>query len=152
MLKGIPQIITPDMLYALAAMGHGDGLVLADANFPAYRLAGEHTLVHLPDSGISEVLKAVLTLFPIDALHAHRGYVMEVEPGDIKRGIKTPIWDDYASVLKAEIPQSESFSGDILGTVKRQDFYTEASRAELIVLTGEKAPYANLMLYKGVLN
>ena len=34
-LKGIPQIISPELLFALAQMGHGDELVLADSNFPA---------------------------------------------------------------------------------------------------------------------
>ena len=34
-LKGIPKILSPDLLHALASMGHGDEIVLADANFPA---------------------------------------------------------------------------------------------------------------------
>ena len=34
-LKGIPQIISPELLYALAQMGHGDEIVLADSNFPS---------------------------------------------------------------------------------------------------------------------
>ena len=34
-LKGVPTILSPDLLHAIASMGHGDEIVLADANFPA---------------------------------------------------------------------------------------------------------------------
>ena len=102
MLKGIPKIITPQMLYTLSAMGHGDSVVLADANFPAYRISAGHTLVHLPDTSMCEVLEAILTVFPLDHLHEHLGYVMEVDSEDLKRGIKTPIWKKYSELLGIE--------------------------------------------------
>jgi len=35
MLKGISPIISPELLYTLHVMGHGDEIVLADAHFPA---------------------------------------------------------------------------------------------------------------------
>lgn len=102
MLKGIPQIITPQMLYTLSAMGHGDSVVLADANFPAYRIASNHTLVHIPNISICEMLKALLQVFPLDHLHESAGYVMEVDSEDQRRGVKTPIWQEYSEILRKD--------------------------------------------------
>ncbi len=146
MLKNIPEIITPDFLYALSAMGHGDSVVLADANFPAYRIAKSATLVHLPKIPVTEVLSAVLSLFPLDGAHPYPGYVMAVSEADAKRGIQTPIWDEFRSILKDATGRSEG-----LGTLERFDFYEASEKADLIVLTGERALYANILLYKGCL-
>ena len=35
MLKNIPRVLSPELLSVLARMGHGDEIVLADANFPS---------------------------------------------------------------------------------------------------------------------
>ena len=35
MLKGIPKVLTPEMLKILCEMGHDDEIVIADAHFPA---------------------------------------------------------------------------------------------------------------------
>ncbi len=35
MLRNIPACISPDLMHALMSMGHGDEIVLADADFPA---------------------------------------------------------------------------------------------------------------------
>ncbi len=146
MLKGIPPLITPALLYALDAMGHGDGIVLADANFPARRVAGDHTLVELPGTGIPALLAMILDLIPLDDLHAAPGYVMEVAEGDLKKGISTAIWTDYSRIIAEKCGRQ-----DPLLTIERQQFYATAAKASIIVLTGERAPYANLLLYKGVL-
>ncbi|MBQ4605798.1 MAG: fucose isomerase, partial [Clostridia bacterium] len=34
MLKGIPKILSPELIYTLAKMGHGDEIVISDGNFP----------------------------------------------------------------------------------------------------------------------
>ena len=34
MLKGIPEILSPELLKVLCEMGHSDRLVIADGNFP----------------------------------------------------------------------------------------------------------------------
>jgi len=46
-LKGIDPLLTPDLLKVLAEMGHGDAIVVADANFTAA------TLARLPGGGPS---------------------------------------------------------------------------------------------------
>ena len=38
-LKGIPKILSPDLLHALMTMGHADKIVLADDNFPSATIA-----------------------------------------------------------------------------------------------------------------
>ena len=39
MLRGIPNCITPELLKVLHEMGHGDTLVIGDANFAAASIA-----------------------------------------------------------------------------------------------------------------
>jgi len=34
-LIGMPSVISPELLYAMAKMGHGETMVLGDSNFPA---------------------------------------------------------------------------------------------------------------------
>ena len=146
MLKGISPLITPDLLKALSAMGHGDGIVIADANFPGRRVAGEHTLVELPGVGTLAVLKEIMKLIPPDALHANPGYVMQMDPRDKDRlGGEPAIWKDYLSIVSSE------HHSKALGSIERMDFYEEASRCRAVVLTGEMTPYANIIIYKGVI-
>ena len=35
MLRNIDPILSPDLLHVLGTMGHGDEIVITDANFPA---------------------------------------------------------------------------------------------------------------------
>ena len=35
MLKGVPKILSPELIKVLAEMGHGDEIVIADGNFPS---------------------------------------------------------------------------------------------------------------------
>src|SRR5690606_41396090 len=69
MLKGLDPVLTPDLLWVLAAMGHGDDLALVDANFPAETVArrtisGE--LVRIPGLTMARAAEAVLSLLPVD--------------------------------------------------------------------------------------
>ena len=67
MLKKIPSNISPDLLHMLASMGHGDELVLADANFPTSSTcrAGPRE-VRADGQTIRQLLKSVLQLLPLD--------------------------------------------------------------------------------------
>ena len=67
MLKGIDPLLTPELLRVLAEMGHGDELVVADANFTAVSLAAGKPLISLPGVGVQRTLEAVLSLLPLDA-------------------------------------------------------------------------------------
>ena len=66
MLKRIPSIVSPELLQALASMGHNDRLVLGDANFPAASTAGSHTLVRADGHKMTDLLRAITTLLPVE--------------------------------------------------------------------------------------
>ncbi|MDY4519227.1 MAG: RbsD/FucU domain-containing protein, partial [Candidatus Spyradocola sp.] len=65
MLQGISKLLTGDLLKALCDMGHGDELVIADANFPGERVA--RRLIRLPGISGTELLRAIAPLIPLDA-------------------------------------------------------------------------------------
>ena len=70
MLKGIDPILTGDLLKVLAEMGHGNEICLADANFPAKEVAGAKPLVWARGANGPRVLKAVLSVLPLDSFDA----------------------------------------------------------------------------------
>lgn len=141
MLKGIPSILSPELLKILMEMGHGDTIVLGDGNFPAASLAKNSQLVRLDGHGVPEVLDAILQLFPLDPYVEAPVSLMEVMPGD---PVETPIWDEYAAIIEKHEP------GTKVGHIERFQFYETAKKAYAIVATGESALYANIILQKGV--
>lgn len=137
MLKGIPSIISPELLKIMMEMGHGDELVIGDGNFPGQSI--NNRCVRCDGHGVPELLEAILKLFPLDT-YQKPVYIMEKVPGDT---VETPIWDEYAEIIKpytdAKMEQIERFA-----------FYERAKNAYAVVMTGESALYANIILKKGV--
>ena len=131
MLKGISPLISPEMLKVLCEMGHGDEIVLADANFPS-----ETTGI-----GAADLLKAILPLFPLDTYEKDRFILMEVVPGD---PVVPVIWDEYKKILNEQEP------GTPVEFMERFAYYERAKNAYCVVATGETAQYANIILKKGV--
>ncbi len=140
MLKGIPSILSPELLKILMEMGHGDEIVLGDGNFPAASMA--QRLVRCDGHGVPEVLDAILKLFPLDPYVACPAALMQVVPGDT---VKTPIWDVYKEIL-----QKHEAKNNGIENIERFSFYDRAQKAYAIVATGESALYANIILKKGV--
>ena len=66
MLKGIPKCISPDLLKALADMGHGDLIVIADDFYPAVSMAKEGITINADGIGAAEMVDAILQLMPLD--------------------------------------------------------------------------------------
>ncbi len=141
MLKGIPSILSPELLKILMEMGHGDTLVIGDGNFPAASIARNSQLVRLDGHGVPEILDAILQLFPLDPYVETPVSLMEVVPGD---PVETPIWNDYAEIVEKYEP------GTKIGHIERFAFYEEAKKAYAVIATGETALYANIILQKGV--
>ena len=139
MLKGIPAILSPELLKILMEMGHGDELVIGDGNFPAASCA--QRLVRLDGHGVPEILDAILKFFPLDPYVETPVSLMEVVPGD---PVETPIWDEYAKIVEKYEP------GTKIGHIERFKFYDEAKKAYVIIATSEAALYANVILQKGV--
>ncbi|MGN7453437.1 L-fucose mutarotase [Paenibacillus pasadenensis] len=140
MLKGISPLLSPELLHALRAMGHGDELVLADVNFPAASTAAR--LVRADGHGIPELLDAILTLLPVDTYVPQPAVVMAVVPGDPPA---PAVWQQYRELLR----RHERREVDI-AELERFAFYERTRRAYAVVATSEAAPYGNLILTKGV--
>ncbi|HEX3626441.1 MAG TPA: L-fucose mutarotase [Verrucomicrobiae bacterium] len=141
MLKGIPNILPPELLKILMEMGHGDEIVIADGNFPAASHA--QRLVRCDGLGVPQLLDAVLQLFPLDNFVKQPAALMAVVPGDHY----TPdIWPVYKKLIQKHESQFVDFE-----MMERQAFYERAKKAYAIVATGEMARYANLILKKGLI-
>jgi L-fucose mutarotase len=140
MLKGIPSILSPELIKILMEMGHGDEIVLADGNFPSASVA--QRLVRCDGHGVPELLDAVLKLFPLDPYVQAPAALMQVVPGD---KVETPIWDVYKGIISRHEPNNGKVEN-----IERFAFYERAKKAYAVVATGEKALYANIILKKGV--
>lgn len=145
MLKGIPAILSPELLKVLCEMGHSDRIVIADGNFPAESVGKNAKIVRLDGHGVPEILDAVLQVFPLDAYTDTPVMLMELMDRDAGK-IQTPIWDEYKKIVLKYDERGEN----AFGNIDRFSFYEEAAKAYAIVTTGEKAVYANIMLQKGV--
>ena len=143
MLKGVPKILSPELLKVLCEMGHSDRLVIADGNFPAESMGKDAIVIRMDGHGACEVLEAILKVFPLDTYVEHPVNLMEVMPGD---PVETPIWDEYEKIVVAADERGKA----AIGQIERFAFYDEAQKAYAIIATGETALYANIMLQKGV--
>ena len=143
MLKGIPQILSPELLKVLCEMGHSDRLVISDGNFPAESMGKDAIVIRCDGHGVPELLDAILKVFPLDTYVEKPVSLMEVMAGDT---VETPIWDEYKEI----IAKHDARGADTVGNIERFAFYEEAKTAYAIIATSEKALYANVMLQKGV--
>ena len=140
MLKGVPGIISPQLLKVIMEMGHGDEIVLADGNFPS--ASNAQRLIRCDGHTVCDVLEAVLKLFPLDTYVKSAVALMSVAPGD---DTKPVIWEKYRSIIKGSGEPFDDFE-----FVERFAFYERARKAYAIVATSEKALYANVILVKGL--
>ena len=143
MLKGIPKILSPELLMVLCEMGHSDRLVISDGNFPAESMGKDAIVIRCDGHGVPELLDAILQVFPLDTYVEKPVNLMEVMPGD---DVETPIWDTYKEIIS----RYDARGAETVGNIERFRFYEEAKTAYAIIATGESALYANVMLQKGV--
>ena len=140
MLKHIPTILSPELVKYLMEMGHGDEVVIADANFPAHRIG--QRVVRCDGHGVPALLDAILTVLPLDTYSDYQAGLMQVVPGDPTVPV---IWDDYKALL-------EKYQyGAVIKKFERFAFYEQAEKAYLVIQTGERALYGNIILKKGVI-
>ncbi len=144
MLKNIPKILSPELLKVLCEMGHSDRIVIADGNFPAESMGKNGVVIRADGHSATDILDAVLTLFPLDAYVKYPVNLMQVTPGD---NVETPIWDEYKKIVK----KYDTRGADAFKEIERFEFYEQAKTAYAIIATGEDALYANIMLQKGVI-
>lgn len=141
MLRNIDPILCPDMLHTLRAMGHGDQIVIADANFPASSLGPR--CIRADGSSASEVLRAVLQVMPLDSFVPDPAITMQVvgQPDVVPDAVA-----DFASIIQdvADNPVATQ-------SLERFAFYERAACAFAVVQTGETRLYGNIILKKGVI-
>lgn len=141
MLRDIDPILSPDLLYALRAMGHGDELVIADANFPATSTGP--TCIRADGSTASEVLRAVLSVMPLDVYVPDPALTMQVV--DDADAVPDAVADFQRIINETADSPAE------INTLERFAFYDRAATAFAVIQTGERRLYGNIILKKGVI-
>lgn len=142
MLKGIPSIISPELLKILCEMGHTDELTIGDGNFPGHTYGKK--VIRMDGHGVPEILDAILQLFPLDTYVDHPVTLMGVVPGD---DVKTPIWDKYKEI----VAKHDERGAACFEEIDKWDFYDRTkNHSSVVIMTGESELYANIILKKGV--
>ncbi len=140
MLKGLDPLLNADLLHILRAMGHGDDLIIADANFPATTMAKR--LVRLDGVSAPRVLEAVLSVMPLDDFVDEPCGRIEVvgDPEAVPE-----VCQDFQKVIdRAEEGRFQ------LARIERFAFYEQARQAFAVVQTGETRLYGCVLLKMGV--
>jgi L-fucose mutarotase len=145
MLKGIDPRLNADVLRVLRAMGHGDALVIADANFPSDSVARATTtgvLLRMDATG-PEAVNAILSVLPLDDFVDDFAARMEVvgAPDEVP-----PVQAE----VQAEIDAAEGRSRPMT-SIERFAFYDAARAAYAVVQTAERRFYGCFILRKGVI-
>lgn len=139
MLKNVPKILSPQLLKILCEMGHGDEIVIADANFPSE--TNGKRVVRADGLGGVELLDAILKMIPLDTYAEENFFLMQTTQGD-----PTPtIWAEYFETANANDDNLRA------ANLERFAFYERAKNAYAVIASGEEAIYANIIIKKGVI-
>lgn len=138
MLKGVPSIISPELLKVLAEMGHGDEIAIGDANCPAMGL--NINCIRCDVKSAPDVVEAILQLIPLDT-YKKPVFLMEKVDGDDH--IETTNWDEYTEIIEKHTPEK-------IEHIERFAFYERLKNVYAIVITADPRPYGNIILKKGV--
>ena len=146
MLKNIDPLLNADILHALRAMGHGDDLIVADANFPGDSIARQTRygkLLRIDSATAARAVEAVLSVMPLDSFIDDAAMRMEIigAPGEIP-----PVQQEVQAVIDAA--EGKSWP---MGAIERYQFYERAKKAYCVIVTGERRFYGCFALTKGVI-
>ncbi len=146
MLKGLDPRLNADLLHCLHSMGHGDTLIVADANFPADSVARATSLgrpLRMANLDSAATVAAILSVFPLDTFVPDFAARMQMvdTPNEIP-----PVQAE----VQAQIDRAEGRSRPV-PAVERFAFYDLARQAYAVVQTGERRFYGCFMLRKGVI-
>jgi L-fucose mutarotase len=145
MLKNIDPLLSPQLLHILCEMGHGDEIVVADANFTAMSLAAGKPVIRMPGTSVPRVCAAVLSVFPLDQHVDDPVAFMQV--GDSPAGYASAVQREVLAMLK-NAPESAKV---VPKATERFAFYERVRGAYAIIQTGDLQPYANFLFKKGVI-
>jgi L-fucose mutarotase len=145
MLKNVHPLLTPELLHVLALMGHGDDLVVCDANFPADSVARSTVhgrAIQLAGLDAPAAIAAILTVFPLDSFV--EAPVMRMAPNDTPDEL-APVQQDVQAIVDADAGRPLPLAG-----VERFAFYDLARGAYAVVATSERRFWGDFVLRKGV--
>jgi L-fucose mutarotase len=150
-LHGIDPALNADLLYVLQAMGHGDDIVICDANFPADAIARQTTygrLIRMDNIGSPEAIRAILSLMPLDSFVDTPAERMEVvgDPSELPA-----IQQEAQAAIDAVARRDAGRDTWPMGSIERFAFYERAKKAYAVVATGERRFYGCFILKKGVI-
>jgi L-fucose mutarotase len=145
MLIDIDPLLSPDLLWVLAAMGHGDDLALVDSNFPAETIARRTIsgrVVRLPTVSMARAAKAIFSILPVDTFVPDPVRRIEVvgSPDEV-----LPVHADVLAELRKRVPDAN------FGRIERFAFYDTAARGFAVVQVGDPRAYGCFMIKKGVI-
>ena len=142
MLKNISRLLSPELLKILCEMGHGDEIVIADANFPSENYGKR--VVRADGTNGTEMVEAVMSVIPLDTYSETNMFLMQLTDGD-KGKINPIIWKSYEETAR-------KYDDNVrIGHLERFEFYERAKNAYAVIATGESVIYANLIIKKGVI-
>ncbi len=146
MLKNLDPLLSPELLYVLAAMGHGDEVAVVDANFPADSVArrtGYGRLVTIAGASVPEVVRAVLSILPLDEFvdQPVRRMAVDGAPDQLP-----PVQQEVQAVVDTVAGRPWA-----MAALERFAFYEAARNSYAIVLTGERRYFANVVIKKGAI-
>jgi L-fucose mutarotase len=141
MLRSLNPLLSPELLFTLASMGHGDDIAVVDANFPGDSCADR--LIRLDGISATDVLEAVLSVMPLDSYVPNPAISMQVvdAPDEIP-----PVVAAFQKVIDTVADNPAPIQG-----AERFDFYDRAKASYAIIQTGETRLYGNLLVKKGVI-
>ena len=146
MLKGIPSMLSPELLKVLCEMGHGDQICIGDGNFPGAATARGNVIVLRADGiGVPDLLDAILQVFPLDTYVETP--VMLMSKMDRDKEMDIPLWHIYTRIIK----KYDDRGSAAIGYYERFQFYDQAKKCYCILQTGEVSQYANVILQKGLI-
>jgi L-fucose mutarotase len=146
MLKNLDPLLNADILHALSAMGHGDEVVVCDANFPADSVARATALgklLRIDGADAPRAVRAILSVLPLDTFVEAPAMRMEVvgEPATIPA---------VQREAQAEVDAAEGRPVPF-APIERHAFYARAGKAYCVIATGEARGYGCFVFTKGVL-
>lgn len=147
MLKSIPDCVSPQLLKVLHEMGHGDTIVIGDANFPAAAIAKakNHSNIRCDGHRATELLDGILQLFPLDEFVQKPVTIMDKM--EMHHDLDCPVWEEFKEI----VAKYDKRGADAVGFMDRFAFYEAAKDAYAVVSTTETAFYACIILQKGCL-
>ncbi len=145
MLRGIPFVISPQLLRTLAEMGHGDTITIGDAYFAASTMAEKGRMIRSDGVDAVALIDAILQLMPLDSWDSHSVTFMG-KPDD--NGELQPC--EMTQRMSEAIAKYDPEAARTAVYAERFAFYDLARKSYAVVSSGELENYGCVILQKGV--